>query len=332
MKLLFTVITILLSVTLTAPGQQDEIAKSRPRDEVDNSFLIARIVKGEIWQPLYIEDKKRRVMRRVFADGTQRDFIFTIFPDTLGLVPRWQVKGDYVYTVGMIPGTNQLGRVLLRAPIKDLVEDRTKEEERKMHGVIRSFPPYDMLPLTPLVPPTYPSGTKQEDMERWEEPDRYDFLVDDREILTLVVTTGDKIDIWELDSQDAWSSMRIGGPEGVSKPWKRIASTKVSFKGRFVANLEGARLSLVSETGELWQSDDRKTFNKRREADDIAPDGNILIVVDADQSQIWLGRDSTNGIAGDQHLRMISGTGNGPSERVMRAFEELSSAKPSLKK
>src|SRR5262245_26343883 len=86
MKLLFTVITILLSVTLTAPGQQDETAKSRPREENANSLRIARIVKGEIWQPLYIEDKKRRVMRRVFADGTQRDYIFTIFPDTLGLV------------------------------------------------------------------------------------------------------------------------------------------------------------------------------------------------------------------------------------------------------
>jgi len=148
----------------------------------------------------------------------------------------------------------------------------------------------------------------------------------------LVVTTGDKIDIWELDSQDAWSSMRIGGREGVSKPWKRIVSATVPFKGRFVADAEEGRLSLVSETGELWQSDDRKTFNKQREADNIAPDGNSLIVVDADQSQIWLGRDSTDKIAGDQRLRLIKGTGNGPSERVLRAFKELSGAKPSLKK
>jgi len=55
----------------------------------------------------------------------------------------------------------------------------------------------------------------------------------------LVITTGDKIDIWELDSQDAWSSMRIGGREGVSKPRKRIASTAAPFKGRFVADVEG---------------------------------------------------------------------------------------------
>ena len=332
MKLLFIVITILLSVTLTAPGRQDEVAKSRPREKTDNSLRIARIIKAEIWQPLDAGDKHAGILRRIFADGTRRDYVLTAFPDAFGLIPRWQVKGDYLYTVGMLPGTNQMGHVLLRAPIKDLVEARTKEEERKMSGVIHVFPPYDILGLTPLAPPIYPPETKQKDFEGWETPDRYDLLVDDREILTLVITTWDKIDLWELDSQDAWSSMAIGGRKGASMPWKRIASTKVPFKGRFVADLEGTRLSLVSETGELWQSDDRKMFNKRREADDIAPDGNSLIVVDADQSQIWLGRDSTDGIAGDQHLHLIKGTGNGPSERVMRAFEELSGAKPSLKK
>jgi len=108
-----------------------------------------------------------RIMRRVFADGTQRDYVFTIFPDAFGLIPRWQVKGNYVYTVGMAPGTNQMRPVLLRAPIKDLVEARTKEEERKMSGVIPLYPPYDFLSLTPLAPPTYPPETKQEDMERW---------------------------------------------------------------------------------------------------------------------------------------------------------------------
>jgi hypothetical protein len=332
MKLLSVAIVTLLSVIFTVLGQQDEVAKFKPREENDNSLRIARIIKGEIWQPLYIEDKKRRIMRRVFADGTQRDYIFTIFPDTLGLIPRWQVKGNYVYTVGMLPWTNQMGRVLLRAPIKYMVEDRTKEEERKMHGVIRSFPPYDMLPLTPLVPPTYPPGTKNEDMERWEDPDQYDLLVDDREILTLVITTGDKIDIWELDSQDAWSSMQIGGRQGVEKQWKRIASTTAPFKRRFVAEIEGGRLSLVSETGELWQSDDRKTFNKRREADNVALDGNSLIVVDTDQRQIWLRRDSTGKMAGDIQPHLIKGTEKAPSDRVLRAFEELSGAKPSLKK
>jgi len=331
MKLLFIVITILLSVTLTAPGQQDEVAKSRSREKADNSLRIARIIKDEIWQPLDAGDKNAGILRRVFADGTQRDYILTAFPDAFGLIPRWQVKGDYLYTVGMLPGTNQMGHVLLRAPIKDLVEARTKEEERKMHGVIHAFPPYDILGLTPLAPPIYPPETKK-DMEIGGSPDHYDLLVDDREILTLVITTWDKIALWELDSQDAWSSMAIGGRKGASQQWKRIASTKVPFKGRFVADLEGTRLSLVSETGELWQSDDRKTFNKRREADDIAPDGNSLIVVDTDQSQIWLGRDSTDKIAGDQGLRLIKGTGNRPSERVLRAFEELSGAKPSLKK
>jgi hypothetical protein len=87
-----------------------------------------------------------------------------------------------------------------------------------------------------------------------------------------------------------------------------------------VAEIEDGRLSLVTETGELWQSDDRKKFTKRREADNIAPDGNNLIVVDTDQRQIWLGRDSTDKIAGDQHLRLVKGAGNGPSERVLRAL------------
>jgi hypothetical protein len=320
MKLLFAVIMILLSVTL-ALGQQDEVAKSKPREENDNSLRIARIIKGEIWQPLDVGDKSG-IMRRVFADGTQRDYVLTIFPDEFGLIPRWQVKGDYLYTVGMTPGSNRMRPVLLRAPIKDLVEVRTEEEERKM-SVIHSFPPYDFLSLTPLAPPTYPAETKNEDMERWESPDRYDLLVDDREILTLVIITGEKIDIWELNSQDAWSSMKIGGREGISKPWKRIASTAAPFKGRFVAEIEGGRLSLLSETGELWQSDDGKTFNKRREADDIAPDGNSLIVVDTDQRQIWLGRDATNKVAGDQNLRLIKGTGNGPSERALRALRSF---------
>ncbi len=324
MKLLFAVIMILLSVTL-AMGQQDEVAKSKPREENDNSLRIARIIKGEIWQPLdvvYDGDRRRGIMRRVFADGTQRDYVLTVFPDEFGLIPRWQVKGDYLYTVGMTPGSNRMRPVLLRAPIKDLVEARTEEEERKM-SVIPGYPPYDLLNLTPLAPPTYPPGTKQKDMERWESPDRYDLLVDDREILTLVIITGDKIDIWELDSQGAWSSMTIGGRVGVSKPWKRIASTAAPFKGRFVAENEGGRLSLVSETGELWQSDDRKTFNKRREADDIPPDGNSLIVVDTDQRQIWLGRDSIDKVAGDQNLRLIKGIGNGPSERVLRALRSF---------
>jgi len=80
---------------------------------------------------------------------------------------------------------------------------------------------------------------------------------------------------------------------------------------------------LISETGELWQSDDRKKFNKRREAGDIAPDGNSLIVVDTDQSQIWLGRDSTDKIARDQHLRLIKGNGKWPSERVLRALRSF---------
>src|SRR5262245_18473642 len=131
MKLLFAVIMILLSVTLTATGQQDEVAKSSPREEADNSLRIARTIKRETWQPLDAGDKNAGVLRRVFADGTQRDYVLTALPDAFGLIPRWQVKGDYLYTVGMLPGTNQMGHVLLRAPIKDLVEARTKEEERK---------------------------------------------------------------------------------------------------------------------------------------------------------------------------------------------------------
>jgi hypothetical protein len=106
MKLLFTVITILLSVTLTAPGQQDEVAKSKPREKTDNSLRIARIIKDEIWQPLDAGDKNAGILRRLFADGTQRDYVLTAFPDAFGLIPRWQVKGDYLYTVGMLPGTN----------------------------------------------------------------------------------------------------------------------------------------------------------------------------------------------------------------------------------
>jgi hypothetical protein len=53
MKLLSVAIVTLLSVICTVLGQQDEGAKSRPREEADNSLQIARIVKGEIWQPLY---------------------------------------------------------------------------------------------------------------------------------------------------------------------------------------------------------------------------------------------------------------------------------------
>ncbi len=81
---------ILLSVTLSL-GQQDEVAKSKPREENDNSLWIARIIKGEIWQPLNVGDKRRGIMRRVFADGTQRDYLLPIFPDAFGLIPRWQV-------------------------------------------------------------------------------------------------------------------------------------------------------------------------------------------------------------------------------------------------
>jgi len=332
MKLLSVAIVTLLSVICTVLGQQDEVAKSRPREKTDNSLRIARIIKDEIWQPLDAGDKHAGILRRIFADGTQRDYILTAFPDAFGLIPRWQVKGDYLYTVGMLPGTNQMGHVLLRAPIKELVEARTKEEERKMSGVIHAFPPYDILGLTPLAPPIYPPETKQKDIEGWESPDRYDLLVDDREILTLVVTANDKIDLWELDSHDAWSSMSVGGRKGVPKQWTHIFSTTAPFKGRFVAEIDGGRLSLVTETGELWQSDDRKTFNKLREANNITLDGNSLIVVDTDQNQIWLGRDATDGIAGDQQPHLIKGTGNGPSERILRAFEELSGARPSLKK
>src|SRR5215471_11952472 len=198
MKLLSVAIVTLLSVICTVLGQQDEVAKSRPREEADNSLRIARIIKGEIWQPLDAGDKNAGVLRRVFADGTQRDYILTAFPDAFGLIPRWQVKGDYLYTVGMLPGTNQEGHVLLRAPIKDLVEARTKEEERKMSGVIHAFPPYDILGLIPLRQPIFTPGTEPEKMRRGEAPDRYDLLVNDREILTLVVTTKEKIDIWEL--------------------------------------------------------------------------------------------------------------------------------------
>jgi hypothetical protein len=140
MKLLFAVIVILLSVTLTALGQRDEVVKSKPREEDDNSLRIARIIKGEIWQPLYVGDKRRGIMRRVFADGTQRDYVLTMFPDAFGLIPRWQVKGDYLYTVGMTPGSNRMRPVLLRAPIKDLVEVRTEEEERKMSVIPYELP------------------------------------------------------------------------------------------------------------------------------------------------------------------------------------------------
>ena len=130
-----------------------------------------------------------------------------------------------------------MGHVLLRAPIKDLVEARTKEEERKM-SVIASFPPYDILGLIPLRQPIFTPGTEPEKMRRGEAPDRYDLLVNDREILTLVVTTKEKIDIWELDSQDAWSSMSAGGRKGVPKQWTHILSTTAPFKGRFVAEID----------------------------------------------------------------------------------------------
>jgi hypothetical protein len=118
----------------------------------------------------------------------------------------------------------------------------------------------------------------------------------------------------------------------MSREWKRVAVTPITLSDRFILEVKDETLSLITETGELWQSDDRKTFNKQREADNTALGGNSLIVVDTDQSQIWLGRDSTSKMAGDQQPHLIKGTGNGPSERVLRAFEKLSGAKPPLKK
>ena len=305
-----------------------------PQRNTDNSLQIARIVNDEIWMAIAPANGLPGILRRVSSEGTAQDYTLAVFPNHVSPTPRWRIKGEYFYAVAQLPGHNDFGNILVRIPLNKLTDYQSVEELERSKGFI-PLPPIDFLSLTPLDPvviaPDSPAALQKTMMKR-ADVIRHDFFIDENENIFLAIIAEGNLELWKIESRNRWTSFAADEREDMSREWKRVAVTPITLSDRFILEINDETLSLITETGELWQSDDRKTVNKWREADNVALDGNSLIVVDTDQSQIWLRRDSTGKIAGDTQPHLIKGTGKAPSDRVLRAFEKLSGAKPSLKK
>ncbi|HEU0180469.1 MAG TPA: hypothetical protein VFV58_40035 [Blastocatellia bacterium] len=328
MNSIFAAIMLILLVT---QGSQTDVsqsgdAKRKQRRDDDNSLRIARIINGETWYPNVFESGPG-TLSRISANGTAQDYFLTVFPDPFSPLPRWQVKGEYFYAVSLSPGSERMGYHLMRMRLLDLKKFQTKEEMQKA-GVFFTWPPTDILDLWPLNR-TFAAQHDLETITRWDESVYYDFTLDEQEKLTLVIITKGKLDVWELESRDYWklasdSSVEHKDP---SKQWRRIGPLPAPFSARFIADSQDGSLSLTTETGEVWQSDDRSTFSKMNAAVTPKADGHSHLIEDTDKRQIWLSRNSENeAIAGEQ-LHLVKGENGEPSDSVRTAVQKLADRK-----
>jgi hypothetical protein len=330
-KMMNSIFSITMLVLLIAQGAPTDVsqsgeAKPNQRRDDDNSLRVARIVNGETWYPNVFKGRPG-TLSRISANGTAQDYFLTVFPDPFSPLPRWQVKGGYFYAVSLAPGSDRMGYHLMRVRLTDLKKFQTKQEMQKA-GAFFTWPPTDTLDLWPLNR-TYAAQHNLETIARWDEPVYYDFSLDEQEKLTLVIITEGKLDVWELESRDYWDTASASSSErkDPSKLWRRTGHAPAPFSARFVADNQGGPLSLTTETGELWQSNDRSTFSKMNAAVRAKTDGPSLLIEDTDKRQIWLSRDSENEAITDEQLHLVKGENGAPSDRVRTAVQKIADRK-----
>jgi hypothetical protein len=328
MNSIFTITMLFLLIAQGGPtnvSQSGEAKRKQQRDD-DNSLRVARIVNGQTWYPSVFKGRPG-TLSRISANGTAQDYFLTVFPDPFSPLPRWQVNGEYFYAVSLAPGSDRMGYHLMRMRLADLKKFQTQEEMRKAHAFF-TWPPVDTLDLLPLNR-TYAAQHDLETITRWDEPVYYDFTLDEQEKLTLVIITKGKLDVWELESRDYWMSASASSSEDKdpSKLWRRTGPAPAPFSARFIADNQGGSLSLTTETGEVWQSDDRTSFSKMNAAVTDKADGDSLLIKDTDKRQIWLGRTSENEALTGENLHLVKGENGAPSDRVRTAVQKIADRK-----
>jgi len=314
---------VLLSQDPTVGAGVAEKAQQNPRQDSDNSLHVARIVKDEGWMAITPANGLPGILRRVSPEGTVRDYILAVFPSSVSPTPRWRINGDYFYAVAQLPGNNGLGHILVRMPLKELKNYPSAEERSK--GVI-SLPPIDYLSLAPLDPyvivPDQPEESPKMMMKR-ADVIRHDFFINENEKISLAIIAEGKLELWEIESRNRWTSFASDESTDASTEWKRVAVIPIALSDRFILKANEGRLSLVTETGEVWQSDDRATFRKLNEAVTTDADGHSLLIEDTDKRQVWLSRTSEHGAVTGERLHPIIGTDGAPSDRVRTAARKL---------
>src|SRR5262249_35688864 len=208
---------------------------------------------------------------------------------------------------------------------------------KRVNGLISS-PSSSLLNLKPLNN-TYALQYENLDTLRgWDEPVWYDFLIGDNEKCTLVIITQGNLTVWEVDSRNNWEFTSIedriqNAPSGLRGKWKQLAAIRAPFSARFGADLQDGKLTLMTETGDLWQADGKFSFQRSGEAAtplsmEVMKAGvEPMLIEDTSAHQTWYAHYQKNGANRQLNLRLLKGAETKSNDRISAVLKTIQSLK-----